>query len=257
VGRCIHHRIVTWILNKSTRTVQTNLIVVLSYLIYGRFIVTAFHMLLFVFLFDFVTISLATDNVRSLGKPSTWPIFRLGHAAIILGVIETFEIFGCIRLGADVFMLNDDQLSTFAFQLIFYFAFITAFSVRERAPWWYSRPSGTLLTLVLVEIPLVVLVCSVGIGTSLVAVPYYYNLLTVGWAMFCVFGPNDVIKCLCFELLGIATPTTRAALTTATTNVHTTAGYTATASDPAAAAAVAAAATALSESTIRKKAASA
>ena len=73
-GRMIYQRILTWIFNKIVKTFQVVLFVIVAFLLTGLFVVGAFQVVLLLFLVDFVTISLSTDNVRPSAKPETWNI---------------------------------------------------------------------------------------------------------------------------------------------------------------------------------------
>ena len=98
-GRMIYQRILTWIFNKIVKTFQVVVFVVLAFLSTGLFVVNAFQVVLLLFLVDFVTISLATDNARPSEKPETWNISSLLKASIILGVFIVVESFGLLYLG--------------------------------------------------------------------------------------------------------------------------------------------------------------
>ena len=63
-GRTIYQRILTWIINKISRTILKAAFVAIAFVVTGKFVVSAFAMLLLVFMTDFAKISLATDKVR-------------------------------------------------------------------------------------------------------------------------------------------------------------------------------------------------
>jgi H+-transporting ATPase len=140
VGRQIHHRIATWVLNKTARTLHTTGFIVLSLFATGQFVVDAFDMILMLFLFDFVTLSLATDNVRALGKPTRWDVYRLAGSAAVLGLWIIGLQFAWLYLCAYLTVSTDPDIHTIGFQLVFYFSCLTTFSVRERTRFWASRP---------------------------------------------------------------------------------------------------------------------
>ena len=70
-GRTIYQRILTWIINKISRTILKAAFVAIAFVVTGEFVVSAFAMLLLVFMTDFAKISLATDHVRSSKRPET------------------------------------------------------------------------------------------------------------------------------------------------------------------------------------------
>ncbi len=73
-GRTIYQRILTWIINKISRTILKAAFVAIAFVVTGKFVVSAFAMLLLVFMTDFAKIALATDHVRPSKKPETWNI---------------------------------------------------------------------------------------------------------------------------------------------------------------------------------------
>ena len=82
-GRMIYQRILTWIFNKIVKTFQVILFVIVAFLLTGLFVVGAFQVVLLLFLVDFVTISLSTDNVTPSEKPETWNIRPLVKGATV------------------------------------------------------------------------------------------------------------------------------------------------------------------------------
>ena len=64
VGRMMHQRMLTWIFNKVVKTFQIVVFVVVAFLLTGQFIVSAFDVILLLFVIDFVTLSISTDNAR-------------------------------------------------------------------------------------------------------------------------------------------------------------------------------------------------
>jgi H+-transporting ATPase len=73
-GRTIYQRVLTWIVNKISRTILKSAFVAIAYVATGKFVVSAFAMLLLVFMTDFAKIALSTNHVRPSRKPETWKI---------------------------------------------------------------------------------------------------------------------------------------------------------------------------------------
>ena len=63
-GRAIYQRVLTWIVNKISRTILTSAFVSIAFIFTGKFVVSAFVMLLLTFMTDFAKVALATDHVR-------------------------------------------------------------------------------------------------------------------------------------------------------------------------------------------------
>jgi magnesium-transporting ATPase (P-type) len=145
-GRIIYQRILTWILNKVSRTILKAAFVAIAFVVTGKFVVSAFAMLLMVFLTDFSKIALATDHVRWSEKPESWKIGGFLAVAVLLGAAMVAEALPLLSLAWSGFALasNDSALYTFSFQVLLYFAVFSIVSARERRPFWASAPSRTL-----------------------------------------------------------------------------------------------------------------
>jgi len=193
-GRMIYQRILTWIFNKVVKTFQVVFFVVLAFLLTGLFVVDAFQVVLLLFLVDFVTISLATDNVRPSEKPETWNITPLVKASIVLGVLTVVESLGLLYIGLTYLGLsNTALLQTFAFDMLLFGGLFTIFVVRERGNFWKSKPSKPLLAAILADIAISSIISAIGIP-GLAPIPIQYVGVALAW--FFVFGLllNDQIK---------------------------------------------------------------
>lgn len=196
-GRMIYQRIISWILNKIIKTFTIVVFVTLSFMFTGVFVVTAFDMVLLLFLTDFVTLSLATDKVRWSRKPNTWNIIGLVEIAVALGVITLIEHFGLLYIGLKYFGLQSSipELNTFAFEMLFFSGVFTVFMVRERGHFWNSSPSRTLLLAIMLDMIFVGAISTVGIP-GLSPLPIYYTLGIVVYYFVLTFLVNDSMKYL-------------------------------------------------------------
>jgi H+-transporting ATPase len=149
---------------------------------------------LLLFLVDFVTISLSTDNVRASEKPETWNITPLVKGATILGVASVIESLGLLYLALNYLGLsNTAALNTFSFDMLLFGGLFTIFVVRERGNFWKSKPSRPLLIAIIADILISSIISITGIP-GLAPIPPMYVALALAW--FFVFGLlfNDQIK---------------------------------------------------------------
>lgn len=146
-GRAIYQRILTWVINKISRTILKAAFVSIAFVLTGQFVVSAFAMLLLVFLTDFAKISLATDNVRPSKQPETWNIGGFIFVSVVLGIAMVLEALLLLWLGWSKLGLgsNRSTLHTFSFLLLLYFAIFSVVSARERRGFWATLPSKTFL----------------------------------------------------------------------------------------------------------------
>jgi H+-transporting ATPase len=147
-GRTIYQRILTWIVNKISRTILKAAFVAIAYVVTGKFVVSAFAMLLLVFMTDFAKISLATDNVRPSRKPETWNIGGYITVSVVVGVAMVAETLLLLWIGWSHFGLaaDDSALYTFSFLMLLYFAVFSVVSARERIWFWATLPSKTFMS---------------------------------------------------------------------------------------------------------------
>ena len=193
-GRMIYQRILTWIFNKIVKTFQVVLFVIVAFLLTGMFVVGAFQVVLLLFLVDFVTISLSTDNVRPSYKPETWKITSLVKGAIILGVATVVESLGLLYIGLKYLRFsNTAQLNTFAFDMLLFGGLFTIFVVRERDHFWKSKPSRPLMISIIADIVVSTAISVIGIP-GLAPIPILYVVIALSW--FFIFGllVNDQLK---------------------------------------------------------------
>lgn len=144
-GRATYQRVLTWIVNKVSRTILKAGFVVAAFLTTGQFVISALGMVLLVFMTDSVKIVLATERVHPSQQPETWKIGRLVRVAIVFGLLMLGEALGLLAIGWYHFSLAgaDGRLQTFSFQTLF-FALFSILSIRERRHFWKSRPSALL-----------------------------------------------------------------------------------------------------------------
>src|SRR5579864_8026712 len=146
-GRTIYQRVLTWIVNKISRTILKAAFVSIAFIFTGKFVVSAFVMLLLSFMTDFAKVALATDRVRPSKEPETWNIGGFIEVSVVLGVAMVAEALLLLYLGWSRFGLaaNDNALYTFSFLTLLYLAVFSIVSARERWWFWSTMPSKTLI----------------------------------------------------------------------------------------------------------------
>jgi magnesium-transporting ATPase (P-type) len=194
-GRRIYQRILTWIINKISRTILKAAFVAIAYVVTGKFVVSAFAMLLLVFMTDFAKIALATDKVRPSKRPETWNIGGFITLSVVLGVAMLLETLAFLWFVWQRFGLAtaDPALCTFCFLLMLYFAAFSVISVRERTWFWQTLPSRTLLAALGADVLVGTLLTFVGIP-DLVALPGWQPLAIFSYAGVACLGVNDALK---------------------------------------------------------------
>jgi H+-transporting ATPase len=194
-GRTIYQRILTWIINKISRTILKATFVAIAFVVTGRFVVSAFAMLLLVFMTDFAKISLATDNVRPSKNPETWNIGGFIAVSVVLGVAMVAETLLLLWFGWTHFGLatNDNALYTFSFLMLLYFAVFSIVSARERRWFWATLPSKTFLLALAADALVGTVLTFVGLP-GLAPLPWWQTFAIFAYSMVMSLVANDGIK---------------------------------------------------------------
>jgi H+-transporting ATPase len=196
-GRIIYERITAWILSKIVRTLQIAVFVVLSYLLTGNYAVSAFAIILYFFMTDFVKIALSTDHLNWSKKPDTWNVAGLVRISTILSALVIAESFALLYVALKVFHLTvaDQSLHTFTFEILFYSAMFLIFNVRERGHFWNSSPSRTLLMAIILSVIAATVVTTTGLP-GLTPIPLSETLLVILFSAAFSLILNDLVKFL-------------------------------------------------------------
>ncbi len=194
-GRMIYQRVLTWIINKISRTILKAGFVVVAFLASGKFVISALGMVLLVFMTDFVKIALATDSARPSRRPETWRIAPLLRLAVLLGLVMLAQALALLAFAWHGFGLAHDEgrLQTFTFQTLLFFALFSILSVRERRAFWASRPSATLAAALLADGMIGIFIGAHGLG-ELRPLPAGQTAVLVLYALLCALVINDFIK---------------------------------------------------------------
>jgi plasma-membrane proton-efflux P-type ATPase len=202
-GRIVYQRVLTWIINKVSRTILKSAFVAIGFLATGRLVISALGIIVLVFLTDFVKIALSTDHVEGSPQPETWNMRAPVLVGAALGVLMLAEALFLLWVGLRLFDLGTDEpaLQTFSFQMLLYFALFSIVSARERRHFWWSWPSGTLIAAL----------CLDGVAGTMFTVAGVPGLTPVRWhqsvfvlvaAMICSLVINDFVKVALFRRTG-------------------------------------------------------
>jgi plasma-membrane proton-efflux P-type ATPase len=194
-GRTIYQRILTYIINKISRTILKTAFVAIAFVATGKFVMSAFAMLLLVFITDFAKISLATDRVRASRKPETWNIGPLITVSVVLGALMVAEALLVLWIGWSRYGLatSDGSLYTYSFLTLLYFAAFSIVSARERRWFWATMPSKAVMAAVLAEVLVGTVLTCMGLP-GLMPLPWAQTLAIFTCAMVSCLVVNDAVK---------------------------------------------------------------
>ena len=193
-GRITYQRIVTWVINKIVKTFQVAVFLAIGFIVTGYFLLSPLDIILFLFLIDFVTISLSTDSMKGSKNPEKWDIKNLVKVGISMGAIQVAEMFLLLFIGLSYLHLNNiNVLNTFFFTEIMFFGLLTPVIIRENDFFWKSKPGKTLTLSITIDMVVVSVLSLIGFNIiTPVSILEYVILLAFGLSMN--LGLNDLLK---------------------------------------------------------------
>jgi H+-transporting ATPase len=196
-GRAAYQRVLTWIMNKISRSILKAGFVVIAFLVTGKFVISALVMLLVVSLTDVSHIALATDRVEPSQKPETWKIGPLVNVSVVVGFLTLAETLALLAFAWRRFGLfaHDGLLQTFTFQAFLFFGLASLLSMRERRAFWRSRPSAALAASLGAAAVVGAIIGARGVA-ELSPLPLAESAFIFVLSAMCSLGPNDLVKSL-------------------------------------------------------------
>ena len=144
-SRQIYQRMLTWVINKVTKVVQFVGLLVLGFFWLRGVLLSVLGMVLVVFANDFVTMSLATDNVKYTSSPNVWNVKNIALASVVIGALLVVEGAIALLVGIEYFDLGWAALQTLVMLMLVFTSQFRVLIVRERRHCWSSRPGKELL----------------------------------------------------------------------------------------------------------------
>ncbi len=210
VSRQTYERMLTWVLNKVSKTIEIVILLAAAFFWIHALAVTLLGMVLIIFTNDFATMSISTDNVKSAASPRKWSMGNITLAAGLVGLL--FVVQGLFVIYAAIYYF-DATLAVVQGMVVLNLIINSQFRilvVRERGRFWSSLPGWELLLTVIIVI---VSFSMIGIvGATLLPI------MTVGEVIFIlIFGAvftiaSDFVKSPLFKYLGLGSAGSRKSL---------------------------------------------
>ena len=162
-GRRVYRRMLTWMLNKISKTVEQIVLLSIAFVATGLFVTTPFLILLMIFANDFVVMSVGTDRARASQGPDHWDVRRLLSVGGWMAAGWLVLSFSVVAVGHYVIHWPLATLQTVVFLDLVFSGQATLFLMRERGPFWSSRPSPTIVLASGLDILVLGVLASLGI----------------------------------------------------------------------------------------------
>lgn len=158
VSRQTYQRMLTWVINKITKVVEVVVLFTVGYFWLHNMLISLLGMSLLVFANDFVTMSIATDNVVSTKSPNSWNLKSIISSSMVLGIFFALEDLLVTYIGITFFHLPYASLCTLVMLSLVFNTQFRILTVRERGHFWASFPSKKLFFISLAAIIAFVLI---------------------------------------------------------------------------------------------------
>ena len=145
ISRKIYQRMLSWVINKVSKVIQIIGILVVAFFWLDYIIISLLGIVLIMFANDFVTISLATDNVKHTPNPNYWNVKKIMLSSSVIGILLVIQGLIAINIGLVFFQLDIEKLSAFIILLVIFSSQFRAYIVRERRHFWSSKPCKELI----------------------------------------------------------------------------------------------------------------
>lgn len=163
ISRRIYQRMLTYTINKIMKTLEIAVFLTLGVIITHVFVITPLLIVLLLFTNDFVTMSIATDNVAYSQRPDRWNVRTLMLTGGLLAALVLILSFTVLFVGRDVLGLKLGELQTLVFVMLVATGQGNIYLVRERGPFWRSCPSRLLVLSSIMDLLVVATLATTGI----------------------------------------------------------------------------------------------
>jgi H+-transporting ATPase len=199
VSRQTYQRALSWVINKVTKVIEFISVLTLSFFWLHTLVISLIGMVLLVLANDFVTMSLATDNVGYTKSPNKWNVKNITLASLVPALFLVLEGMLVVFTGVEYFHLNLDHLRSLVLLNLIFNSQFRVLIVRERRHFWSSHPGKALLIssavtiigfvllgifgILIYPLPLyeiLIILCYSAVFTLLIDFPKYYTFRKLG-----------------------------------------------------------------------------
>lgn len=200
VSRKTYQRMLTWVINKIIKVIEVVVLFTAGFFWLHDIVISLLGMSLLVFANDFVTMSIATDNVKSADAPNSWDIKKITASSLIIGTFFALEDLLLIFIGLKYFHLGLDKLRTLVMLSLVFNTQFRILLVRERKHFWSSVPNKNLLIINIITIIGFILL---GVFGSFIPTLLMHQVLIILAVALLFMLSVDFLKYYLFDKFGI------------------------------------------------------
>ncbi|MBY0293575.1 MAG: plasma-membrane proton-efflux P-type ATPase [Alphaproteobacteria bacterium] len=197
-SRRIYQRMLTYILNKTMKSLEIIILSSLGFVFANDLIITPLLIVVLLFTNDFASMAIATDRVTNSPKPERWEVGKLMKAGGFLACLVLLFSFSVFLIGKNYLHLSLKELQTLVFLTLVFTGQGNIYLIRERKHFWNSRPSNWLLCVTFMDIALVSTMAIYGILMTPLNPTLIFGLLGFTVLYLCLI---DFLKIRIFSYL--------------------------------------------------------
>jgi H+-transporting ATPase len=144
-GRRVYERMLTYTMMKLVKYFEIVGVLTAGFFLTKSFLLTPSLMIALLVFNDFVTLSIATDNVAPSHSFDAWHVGRLMASAVSLAALTAFAVLGTVMLATRLWHLGLGEMRSVVFLALVVMGQVAVFVVRERRSFFGLRPSHWLL----------------------------------------------------------------------------------------------------------------
>lgn len=145
ISRQTYQRMLTWVINKVAKVIEFVVLLTIGFFWLHNLLLSLLGVSFLVFANDFVTMSLATDNVKPTSNPNIWNVKNNILVSLIPAICYVLEDIVVILVGKYYFHLQWTELTTLVMLSLIFNSQFRVLIVRERNHFWSSRPGKELI----------------------------------------------------------------------------------------------------------------
>ncbi len=173
ISRGVYARLRTWAFNKIMKSIEVALFTTIIFFITRSYILSPLLAVLLIFANDFVTIAIATDNVKPVSRPARWDVGRFIVGAGTLSLIP-ITILGFTYFFTQTLGFSLDVTRTAIYLALICYGKANLYAIRAWPQAWNVRPSKILVLATAFSILFAMTIS--GFGVLIAPVPLVYIL---------------------------------------------------------------------------------
>jgi H+-transporting ATPase len=145
ISRQTYQRMLTWVINKVAKVIEFVVLLTIGFFWLHNILLSLLGVSLLVVANDFVTMTLATDNVKQTSNPNKWNVKNNILASLIPALFYILDDALVILIAINYFYIQWNELTTLVMLTLIFNSQLRVLIVRERRHFWSSLPGKGLL----------------------------------------------------------------------------------------------------------------